>query len=103
MLFIETEIFTQDVKKLLDDSEYQRFQVFLAAQPDHGDLIQDTGGLRKIRWVAKGRGKRSGVRIIYFHRTSRFEIRLLLIYEKGVKDDLSQNEKSVLKKLNERW
>lgn len=103
MIFIETEIFTQDVKKLLDDSEYQRFQAFLAAQPDHGDLIQDTGGLRKIRWVAKGKGKRSGVRIIYFHRTSRFEIRLLLIYEKGVKDDLSQNEKSVLKKLNERW
>ena len=103
MIFIETDIFTEDVKNLLDDDEYHRLQVFLATQPDYGDLIQDTGGLRKIRWVAKGKGKRGGVRVIYFHRTRKYEIRLLLIYRKGIKDDLTQHEKVILRKLNERW
>jgi mRNA-degrading endonuclease RelE of RelBE toxin-antitoxin system len=74
MLFIETEIFTEDVKLLLDDDEYRKLQVFLAMQPDYGDLIQNTGGLRKIRWLAGGKGKRGGVRVIYFHRTREFEI-----------------------------
>ena len=68
MLFIETEIFTEDVKKLLDDDEYRRLQIFLAIQPDYGDLIQETGGLRKVRWRVRGKGKRGGVRIIYFHQ-----------------------------------
>lgn len=103
MLFIETDIFTEDVKTLLDDDEYHKLQVFLATQPDFGDLIQNTGGLRKIRWLSGGRGKRGGVRIIYFHRTREFEIRLLLIYRKGIKDDLSAGEKAILKKMIERW
>ncbi|ADF64617.1 MULTISPECIES: hypothetical protein [Enterobacter] len=103
MLFIETDIFTEDVKTLLDDDEYHKLQVFLATQPDYGDLIQNTGGLRKIRWLSGGRGKRGGVRVIYFHRTHEFEIRLLLIYRKGIKDDLSAREKAILKKMIERW
>ncbi|MCU8697819.1 type II toxin-antitoxin system RelE/ParE family toxin [Enterobacter cloacae] len=103
MLFIETDIFTEDVKTLLDDDEYHKLHVFLATQPDYGDLIQNTGGLRKIRWLSGGRGKRGGVRVIYFHRTHEFEIRLLLIYRKGIKDDLSAREKAILKKMIERW
>ena len=103
MLFIETDIFTEDVKTLLDDDEYHKLQVFLATQPDYGDLIQHTGGLRKLRWLSGGRGKRGGVRVIYFHRTHEFEIRLLLIYRKGIKDDLSAREKAILKKMIERW
>ncbi|EPB4367090.1 toxin HigB-2 [Enterobacter hormaechei] len=103
MLFIETDIFTEDVKTLLDDDEYHKLQVFLATQPDYGDLIQNTGGLRKIRWFSGGKGKRGGVRVIYFHRTREFEIRLLLIYRKGIKDDLSAREKAILKKMIERW
>lgn len=102
MLFIETDIFTEDVKTLLDDDEYHKLEVFLATQPDYGDLIQNTGGLRKIRWLSGGRGKRGGVRVIYFHRTHEFEIRLLLIYRKGIKDDLSAREKAILKKMIER-
>ncbi|WP_391488925.1 type II toxin-antitoxin system RelE/ParE family toxin [Leclercia tamurae] len=103
MLFIETDIFTEDVKELLDDDEYHKLQVFLATQPDYGDLIQHTGGLRKIRWLAGGKGKRGGVRVIYFHRSRENEIRLLLTYRKGIKDDLSANEKAVLKMIIERW
>ncbi|SAG40108.1 hypothetical protein [Enterobacter kobei] len=103
MLFIETDIFTEDVKTLLDDDEYHKLQVFLVTQPNNGDLIQNTGGLRKIRWFSGSKGKRGGVRVIYFHRTREFEIRLLLIYRKGIKDDLSAKEKAILKKIIERW
>ena len=103
MIFIETEIFTSGVRALLNDEEYQHFQLFLASQPCSGDVIPDTGGLRKVRWLAKGRGKRSGVRVIYFYRLNKDEIRLLLIYRKGVKDNLTPGEKAVLRKLNERW
>jgi hypothetical protein len=78
MLFIETDIFTEDVKTLLDDDEYHRFQIFLATQPEYGDVI-------------------------FFHRTRECEIRLLLIYRKGIKDDLSAGEKAILKKMIERW
>lgn len=103
MIFIETEFFTEDVQQLLDDDEYHRFQLFLTAQPECGDVIQDTGGLRKIRWKVRGKGKRGGVRIIYFYQSKRTEVRLLLIYRKGIKDDLTQQEKAVLRMLNERW
>ncbi|WP_024547945.1 type II toxin-antitoxin system RelE/ParE family toxin [Siccibacter turicensis] len=103
MLFIETDIFTAGVRSLLSDEEYQRLQLFLAVKPDCGDIIPDTGGLRKVRWLAQGRGKRGGVRIIYFYRYAEDEIRLLLIYRKGVKDDLSAQEKAMLRKLNAGW
>jgi hypothetical protein len=59
--------------------------------------------LRKIRWVAHGKGKRGGVRVIYFHVSARQQIRMLLIYRKGVKDDLTASEKKVLRALNEAW
>ncbi|WP_234393746.1 hypothetical protein [Fangia hongkongensis] len=66
MIFIETDIFTEDVKALLSDDEYAEFQSYLAENPLIGDVIQQTGGLRKVRWSAKGKGKRGGVRVIYY-------------------------------------
>lgn len=74
----------------------------MAQHPDCGDVIQETGGLRKMRWGARGKGKRSGVRIIYFHRSQRYEIRLLLIYQKALKM-IHAAGKAVLRMLNERW
>lgn len=68
-----------------------------------GDVIQQTGGLRKVRWSAQGRRKRGGVRIIYYYVTSASQIRLLLIYKKGIQDDLTSDQKRVLRQLNERW
>jgi len=103
MLFIETHIFTEDVKDLLSDNEYCEFQQFMADNPDWGDVIQNTGGLRKVRWAAKGKGKRGGVQVIYYHKVSESQIRLLLIYKKGVQDDLSEDEKRQLRALNEGW
>lgn len=60
MLFIETPIFTEDVNALLTDEEYRLFQLFLAMSPESGDVIPHTGGLRKVRWLAKNKGKRGG-------------------------------------------
>ncbi|HEU0195713.1 MAG TPA: type II toxin-antitoxin system RelE/ParE family toxin [Nevskiaceae bacterium] len=66
-------------------------------------MVQDTGGLRKIRVAARGKGKRGGGRVIYDYASSVEQIRLLLIYAKGWKDDLSEDEKRTLRQLNERW
>ncbi|OGV28283.1 MAG: hypothetical protein A3F18_03045 [Legionellales bacterium RIFCSPHIGHO2_12_FULL_37_14] len=103
MIFIETPIFTADLKKLLTDEEYAEFQHYLADNPKIGDVIQNTGGLRKIRWTANGKGKRSGVRVIYYYVTADSQIRLLLIYRKGIQDDLTEVQKKILRKLNEGW
>lgn len=103
MIFIETPIFTEDCKKLLNDDEYRAFQQYLLDNPTIGDVIQNTGGLRKVRWISGGKGKRGGVRIIYFYKIDFSHMRLLLIYKKGIKDDLTEIEKKVLRKLNEGW
>ena len=103
MLFIESPIFTEDVKELLSDEDYAALQAHLIAHPDAGDLIKDTGGLRKVRWVTQGRGKRGGTRVIYYHVVAHAHIRMILIYRKGIKDDLTPKEKAVLRKLNEGW
>lgn len=103
MIFIETPIFTEDLISLLSDDEYAEFQKYLAANPLAGDVIQHTGGLRKVRWSAQGKGKRSGVRVIYYHVTIDSQIRLILIYKKGIQDNLNAEQMKMLRQLNERW
>jgi hypothetical protein len=66
MVIIETSIFTNKITTILNDEEYRGLQHVLLAIPGAGDLIQGSGGIRKIRWGASGRGKRGGVRIIYY-------------------------------------
>jgi mRNA-degrading endonuclease RelE of RelBE toxin-antitoxin system len=103
MIFVESSVFTADVKELLNDEEYSALQAYLVNQPDAGDLIKQTGGLRKVRWTSQGRGKRGGTRVIYYHVVARSQIRMILIYRKGIKDDLTPKEKAVLRRLNEEW
>jgi hypothetical protein len=93
VVFIESAVFTRQVRELLTDEEYADLQWHLALHPKAGEVIQDTGGLRKVRWASGGSGKRGGVRVIYFHAVNQKQVRLLLIYRKGVKDDLSAAEK----------
>tara|TARA_R110000868_G_scaffold242490_1_gene497999 strand:- start:297 stop:608 length:312 start_codon:yes stop_codon:yes gene_type:complete len=103
VIFIETPVFTEDLYNLLSDDEYTEFQKYLALNPLSGDVIQSTGGLRKVRWASGGKGKRGGVRIIYYHVTADSQIRLLLIYKKGIQDDLTTDQKKILRHINERW
>jgi len=102
MIFVESPVFTEDLPALLSEEGYGEFQEFLAENPTAGDVIQGTNGLRKIRWAVQGRGKRGGVRVIYYHLCMAYQIRLILIYRKGIKDDLSAVEKSVLSEINRR-
>jgi hypothetical protein len=103
MVLIETPIFTKQVIALLSDEDYGEFQRHLAENPHDGDLIQDTNGLRKVRWKTKGGGKSGGVRVIYFHVSAQAQIRLLLIYKKGVKDNLTSADKRTLRAINANW
>ncbi|SFI90238.1 RelE toxin of RelE / RelB toxin-antitoxin system [Nitrosomonas sp. Nm34] len=96
--FIETPTFTKQIKELATDDELKKLQVELIAQPDKGNLIQGTGGLRKVRMAASGQGKSSSVRVIYFLATAEI-IYLILAYPKNVKDNLTNAEKAELKKL----
>jgi len=101
VLLVETSVFTRRVTVLLPDEDYREFQAELIADPKAGDRITGTGGLRKIRWSATGRGKRGGVRIIYYHLDARARIYLLVIYAKNEKDDLSPTELRTLRRLME--
>ena len=103
MVFIETPVFTRQIQELLSDEAYSAFQWYMALNPEAGDVIQGTGGLRKVRWSVAGGGKRGGVRVIYFHVAAQAQVRLLLIYRKGVKDDLTAAEKRTLRRLNQDW
>ena len=103
MIFIETPVFTRQITALVDDDDYADFQRELADDPEAGDLIPGTGGLRKIRMAAKGHGKRGGARVIYYYFSSAAQIALLLAYAKNEAEDLTAAQKKVLKQVIERW
>jgi len=72
---------------------------FLAAHPKTGDIMEGTGGIRKLRWAREGKGKSGGVRIIYFYHNNEMPLYLLTLYGKNEKDDLSASERNALAKL----
>jgi hypothetical protein len=101
MVIVETSIFTRQVQALLDDDDYRRLQMTLVIHPEAGDLIPGGGGLRKIRWGARGRGKRGGVRMIYYWAVQQDRILMLLMYAKNEQDDLTAEQLKVLRKIIE--
>ncbi len=101
MIIIETSIFTRQVQALLDDDDYRRLQTILVIRPDAGDLIPGGGGLRKIRWGTQGRGKRGGLRVIYYWAVRQDRILMLLMYAKNVQDDLTAEQLKVLRAIIE--
>jgi len=103
MIFIETPVFTRRVRELLDDDSYAAFQQLLAERPDSGDVIEGTGGIRKVRVASSGRGKRGGSRVIYYHFVSASQIALLLIYPKNEQDDLTDEQRKALRCIIETW
>jgi mRNA-degrading endonuclease RelE of RelBE toxin-antitoxin system len=101
MVIVETKVFTKQVTELLTDDEYRALQEYLNANPESGDLIIGSGGLRKIRWSINGRGKRGGVRIIYYWAVRKEIILMLLMYAKSDKDDLTSEQTKILKRIIE--
>ena len=96
--FIETSLFTKQVKQIATDDELRVLQQELIAQPMKGDLITGTGGLRKVRMATDGQGKSGSARVIYFLATAEV-IYMLLAYAKNEKDSLTAAEKAELKQL----
>jgi hypothetical protein len=86
--FVETRLFTRLVQQYLSDDEYVRLQEALIADPTAGDVIPGSGGVRKLRWGAAGRGKRGGLRVIYFLRTRQGQIWMLTLYPKNVAESI---------------
>lgn len=101
MVIIETSIFTHQVQELLADEEYRRLQTALVLHPDLGAVIPGSGGLRKMRWSAKGHGKRGGVRAIYYWVISQDKILMLLLYAKNEMEDLTPDQLKTLRKIIE--
>jgi len=89
MVFIETSVFTRHVIEALTDDQYGQLQGFLLARPGAGHLIKGSGGIRKLRWALPGRGKRGGVRVIYFWRVTESQILMLTMYAKNEQANLS--------------
>ena len=103
MVIIENHIFTRRIKELMSDDEYRELQEALVNRPGMGDIIQQSGGLRKVRWKQEGRGKSGGVRVIYYWMTKNEQIYMLYVYPKTKQEDLTSEQVKVLKSIVERW
>ena len=99
MEFIETPTFTRLVLELMEDDDYAKLQLALAKRPDMGKIIPDGGGIRKMRWAGSGRGKRGGLRVIYYWHVADSQIWMLLAYPKNERGDLTPEQIKQLKRL----
>ena len=98
---IETTIFTKRADDNWTEEQRENFVSHIAESPKAGDVIKGTGGVRKIRWGSGGRGKRGGVRVIYFHRTEQGEIWLITMYAKSERETIPAHELKAIKEAIE--
>ena len=96
--FIESGLFSRMVYDYLSEDDYTAFQQFLLEQPEAGDVVKGSGGVRKVRWARAGAGKSGGVRVCYYVRTRAGQMLMLVIYAKSVRASISG---AVLKQLKE--
>jgi hypothetical protein len=95
----ESALFVRQAVNLWAEDEHSAFVDFIAGTPDAGDLIPDTGGLRKVRWSRQGSGKRGGVRVIYFFHDVEMPLYLLMIYAKARQENFSSDEKRRIREM----
>ncbi len=99
MRFVETPIFTKELRSAINDDEYQALQTALLLRPEQGALIPRSGGLRKVRWTGKGHGKRGGYRIIYYWDKRTETVYMLYLYPKNRQEDLTPRQAKLLSGL----
>lgn len=97
----ELPSFCDDSSSVFTEEEYNNLINYLAEYPDAGDVIPGTGGIRKVRWPAKGQGKRGGARVIYYFRDLNMPVYMLAVYAKGEKINLTEREKKVMRDMVE--
>lgn len=95
----ETALFMRQAADVWSETERIDFVDYMAVNPEAGDIIPDTGGVRKIRWGRQGSGKRGGVRVIYFYYQPDAPLYLLMVYSKAVQTDLTPEGKRAVKAL----
>lgn len=100
--FIESAAFERVRAVYLDDDEYAELQQFMMETPEAGDIVRETGGVRKLRWKRKGMGKRGGLRVIYFVRYQPNEFWLLTLYAKAKQENVPAHILRQLKEAFER-
>jgi hypothetical protein len=86
MEFIETSLFTRLIYDYLSEAEYLGLQVYLLRHPESGKIVSRSGGVRKLRWAVRGKGKSGGIRVIYYWKVSDDEIWLLTVYGKSERE-----------------
>ncbi len=101
LVFIESRLFTRLLPDYMSDEDFRRMQQTLMDDPLRGDLMPGTGGFRKLRWrdPTRGKGRRGGLRIIYYYLLSDDQVWLVTIYNKNEMIDLSAEEKRALKRM----
>ena len=100
LVFLETPLFTRLLGDYLTDESYRELQRALMENPEMGDLMPGTGGFRKVRWedARRGKGKRGGLRVIYYYLSADRQIWFFTLYDKDEAADLTAEEKKILKK-----
>ena len=97
---IETPSFLREAKGKMDDAERQELVSFLAFNPTAGDIMEGTGGVRKVRWAREGGGKSGGFRVVYFFHNMNAPLFALNLFAKNEKANLSKADRNELKKLS---
>jgi hypothetical protein len=99
MTVVETPVFLREAAAVLTEEERMELVSYLAANPEAGDVMPDTGGARKLRWRAQGRGKRGGTRAIYYYHNETLPLFMLNLFAKNEKTNLTNEARNEMKKL----
>ena len=95
----ETLLFARQAETVWDEAEREAFIDYIAHNPEVGDVIPETGGVRKLRWSMAGTGKRGGTRVIYFYHNMGRPLYLLMVYAKARQENLTTDETRAVRKL----
>ncbi|MCC6538373.1 MAG: type II toxin-antitoxin system RelE/ParE family toxin [Bryobacterales bacterium] len=99
MTVVETPLFLRKAESILDEEERARLVAAIGTDPEAGEIIPGTGGVRKLRWALPGRGKSGGARVIYYFHNADMPLVMLSIYAKNAKLNFTQSERNELKRL----
>jgi hypothetical protein len=96
---VELPVFLRQAAAVWNEADRSEFVDHIARNAEAGDLIPDTGGVRKIRWQRRGMGKRGGVRVVYFYHNQQMPLFLLLVYAKSQRVDMTADEKKIVRAM----